>query len=96
MNEDLICHLQLSPGVVNCRNAEIIQEQVDFADWTTVLSQHNSDTNSNLAVGDWVQVHKGTYKGDVGYVVAVENWGGHQPSLSSSPARPLLMCAMGA
>ena len=76
MNEDLIRHLQLSPGVVNRHNADIIWEQVDFADWTTVLSQHNSDTNSNLAVGDWVQVHKGTYKGDVGYVVAVENWGG--------------------
>ena len=52
MNEDLIHHLRLSPGVVNCCNADIIREQVDFTDWTTVLSQHNSDTNSNLAVGD--------------------------------------------
>ncbi|KAF8237221.1 hypothetical protein L208DRAFT_1249010 [Tricholoma matsutake] len=54
-----------------------------------VLSQHNSTTNSNLAVGDWVRVLKGTYKGDVGYVAAVENWGGvtlllvpHLPSSS--------------
>ena len=31
---------------------------------------------SNLAVGDWVQVLKGTYKRDIGYVAAVENWGG--------------------
>ncbi|KAF8240295.1 hypothetical protein L208DRAFT_1233684, partial [Tricholoma matsutake] len=65
----------LSPGIVCC-NMGIIQEQVDFVDWTKVLSQHNSATNSNLAVGDWVQVLKGTYKGDIGYVAAVENWGG--------------------
>jgi len=66
----------------------IIREQIDFVDCTKVLSQHNSAANSNLAVGDWVRVLKGTYKGDVGYVVAVENWGGHQSSLSSLPAWP--------
>ena len=75
MNEDLIRHLRLSPGVVH-RNTGIIREQIDFADWTKVLSQHDFDTNSNLAVEDWVWVLKGTYKGDIGYVVAVENWGG--------------------
>jgi hypothetical protein len=57
MNKDLIQHLRLSPGVVR-HNAGIIQEQVDFVDWTKVLSQHDSTTNSNLAVGDWVQVLK--------------------------------------
>ena len=75
MNEVLVQYLRLSPGVVR-RNAGIIREQVDFVDWTKVLSQHDSATNSNLAVGDWVRVLKGTYKGDVGYVTAVENWGG--------------------
>jgi transcription antitermination factor NusG len=75
MNKDLIRHLRLSLGIVH-RNTDIIWEQVDFEDWTKLLSQHDSHTNSNLAVGDWVWVHKGTYKGDVGYVAAVENWGG--------------------
>jgi transcription antitermination factor NusG len=75
MNKDLVQHLLLSPGVVR-RNAGIIREQLDFADWTKVLSQHHSAPNSNLAVGDWVRVLKGTYKGDVGYVAAVEIWGG--------------------
>ncbi|KAF8235623.1 hypothetical protein L208DRAFT_1256229 [Tricholoma matsutake] len=75
MNEDLVQLLQLSPGIVRC-NMGIIREQVDFVDWTKVLSQHDSATNSNLAVGDWVQVLKGTYKGDIGYVAAIENWGG--------------------
>src|ERR1700678_2486625 len=74
-NKDLVQHLLLSPGIV-CRNAGIIREQLDFADWTKVLSQHHSAPNSNLAVGDWVRVLKGTYKGDVGYVAAVEIWGG--------------------
>ena len=85
MNKDLVQHLLLSPGIV-CHNAAIIQERVDFQDWMKVLSQHDSTPNSNLAVGDWVQVLKGTYKGDVGYVAAVENWGGCQSSLSSSPS----------
>jgi transcription antitermination factor NusG len=77
MNEDLVRHLRLSPGVVR-RHGGIIREQVDFADWTKVLSAgaHNSATDSNLAVGNWVQVCKGAYKGDVGYVAAIENWGG--------------------
>ncbi|KAF8226539.1 hypothetical protein L208DRAFT_1301333 [Tricholoma matsutake] len=75
MNEDLVQLLQLSPGI-GCRNVGIIQEQVDFVDWMKVLSQHDSATNSNLAVGDWVRVLKGTYKGDIGYVAAVENWRG--------------------
>jgi transcription antitermination factor NusG len=75
MNKDLVRHLRLSPGIVH-RNAGIIRKQVDFVDWTKVLSQHDSTTNSDLAVGDWVQVLKGTYKGDTGCVAAVENWGG--------------------
>jgi hypothetical protein len=75
MNKDLVRHLRLSSGVVR-RNVGIIWEQVDFVDWTKVLSQHDSATNSDLAVGDWVWVLKGTYKGDTGCVAAVENWGG--------------------
>ena len=41
MNEDLVRHLRLSPSVVH-RHAGVIWEQVDFADWTKVLSQHNN------------------------------------------------------
>ena len=87
MNKDLVQHLLLSTGIV-CHNAAIIREHIDFQDWTKVLSQHDSTPNSNLAVGNWVQVLKGTYKGDVGYVAAVENWGGVSllliPCLSAS------------
>ena len=46
MDEDLVQLLQLSPGIVR-RNAGIIWEQVDFVDWTKVLSQHDSTTNNN-------------------------------------------------
>src|SRR5271155_3136628 len=41
MNKDLVQHLLLSPGVVR-RNTGIIWEQLDFADWTKVLSQLSS------------------------------------------------------
>ena len=39
------------------------------------LSQHDSPTNSNLAIGDWVRVCRVTYKGDIVYVAAVKNSG---------------------
>ena len=42
MNEDLLVHhLRLSPGIVCCHTG-VIWEQVDFADWTKVLSQHDN------------------------------------------------------
>ena len=27
------------------------------------------------SVGDWVAVHHGLYKGDMGYIQAIKNWG---------------------
>ena len=44
--------------------------------WTKVLSRRDSAPNSNLDVGHWVRVLKGTYKGDVGCVAAITNFGG--------------------
>lgn len=72
LNKDLVQHLRLSPGIVR-RNGDIIREQIDFADWTSLLEQRDLASRTNLAVGDWARVLKGTYKGDIGYVVAVEN-----------------------
>lgn len=72
MNEHLNRLLKITPGIV-CRRTGIIREQIDFQDWTKMLTMN--DIEADVDVGRWVRVRKGTYKGDVGYVVAVESWG---------------------
>jgi len=47
---------------------------VDFGDWTKMLTMVDSQTS--IGVGKWAQVCRGLYKGDIGYVSAVKNWGG--------------------
>jgi len=73
MNEHMKYLLRLVPGIVH-RQIGVAAEQIDFGDWTKMLTLRDSATH--LEVGIWVWVCKGTYKGDVGYVSAVENWGG--------------------
>ena len=72
MNEHINRLLKIMPGIV-CHRTGIIQEQIDFQDWTKMLTMNDIETN--VDVGSWVQVHKGTYKGDVGHVLASELWG---------------------
>ncbi|KIK07882.1 hypothetical protein K443DRAFT_2099, partial [Laccaria amethystina LaAM-08-1] len=72
MNEHINRLLKLTPGIVS-RRTGIIREQIDFEDWTKMLTMH--DIEANVDVGRWVRVRKGTYKGDVGYVLASESWG---------------------
>jgi hypothetical protein len=48
-------------------------EAIDIEDWTMLLDM--DDDNRYPSVGDWVTVRRGLYKGDVGYVRFVENWG---------------------
>jgi len=73
MNEDLNCLLKRTPGIVWQWNG-VIWEQVDFGDWTKMLTMVDSQTS--IGVGKWARVCRGLYKGDIGYVSAVENWGG--------------------
>jgi transcription elongation factor len=72
MNEHINRLLAITPGIVR-RRTGIIREQIDFQDWTKMLTMHDIETNAD--VGKWVRVRKGTYKGDVGYVLASESWG---------------------
>ena len=60
------------PGII-CYGTGIIWEQIDFQDWTKMLTM--SDIETNVDVGRWVRVCRGRYKGDVGYVLASEPWG---------------------
>ena len=72
MNMLLNSLLKLTPGII-CRQTGIIREQIDFQDWTKMLTM--CDVETDVDVGNWVRVCKGTYKGDAGYVLALESWG---------------------
>ncbi|KIK05840.1 hypothetical protein K443DRAFT_3611 [Laccaria amethystina LaAM-08-1] len=74
MNEHINHLLKITPGIV-CHKTAIIQEQIDFKDWTKLLTM--KDVKTNVDVGKWVQVHRGTYKGDIGYVLVLKSWGVH-------------------
>ncbi|KAF8220644.1 hypothetical protein L208DRAFT_1332634 [Tricholoma matsutake] len=45
---------------------------IDMAEWTMLLDM---DDERYPSVGDWVTIHCGLYKGDVGYVWSAKNWG---------------------
>ena len=72
-NPQLFC-LQEGSGVIN------------MAEWMMPLDMDNERYPS---VGDWVTICRGLYKGDVGYVQHIENWGQITlllvPCLSSPP-----------
>ena len=44
---------------------------IDMNKWTMTLDM---DDERFPSVGDWVTVHCGLYKGDVGYIQSIENW----------------------
>jgi len=66
---DPLCHLlKLAPGIIY-NDSGFISEYVDSSDGLRLLNQHVSP----LEVGKWVQVRRGIYKGDVGYVTSTES-----------------------
>ena len=74
MNNDLMHHLTCTPGIICTQQTGPVHQQIDFEDWAKMLRMQ--DLMPILEVGQWVQMCKGTYKGDVGVVEHMENWGG--------------------
>ena len=72
MNPALIRLLKWTPGIIRTRQ-DLVRGEIDPSEFTRLLTM--TDHTCNLKEGEWAQVHKGLYKGDVGLVVAVENWG---------------------
>jgi len=70
MNPTLAKLLFSAPNIV-CPNDRLFS--IDMEEWMKLL-----DMDSGIkfpSVGDWVTVRCGLYKGDVGYVLSVKNWG---------------------
>jgi hypothetical protein len=58
-------------------NHQLIRPQegfgaIDMEEWIMTLDMFNERCPS---VGNWVTVRRGLYKGDIGYIQAIENWG---------------------
>ena len=72
MNPALIRLLKWTPGIIWTRQ-DLVCGEINPSDFTRLLTM--TEPTCNLKEGEWAQVRKGLYKGDVGLVVAVENWG---------------------
>jgi hypothetical protein len=72
MNQLLHSLLKRTPGIILHQSGLIVQA-IQFKDWVPLLETH--DSQNKMDVGKWVEVRKGMYKGDVGFVDSVESWG---------------------
>jgi hypothetical protein len=72
MNANLQKLLRLTPGVLRSRSSLICQH-ISFDDGLKLLEMRQIMELPD--VGNWVQVRKGIYLGDVGYVLSAETWG---------------------
>jgi len=68
----MISLLKLTPGII-WKQPGIVHQIVDPLDWVRLLTMQDPMTVVN--VGQWIQVRKGPYKGDLGFVTDVEAWG---------------------
>jgi hypothetical protein len=61
--------LSLTPGIIR-RQSGIIRQTIDPSDWVKMLTMQDPMTVVNE--GQWIQVRKGKYKGDFGFVMRME------------------------
>lgn len=74
MNGKLKSLLMRTPGIIYAPHTGITPQGIKSQEWITTLTLQ--DQKQELTVGAWVRVCKGMYKGDIGVVESIENWGG--------------------
>lgn len=67
MNDHLLRLLRLTPGIL-CNRCGIISQHIPLNEGLMLLKMCSLNPPE---LGKWVQVRRGTYKGDVGYVLSV-------------------------
>jgi hypothetical protein len=85
MNHNLHHLLQRTPGVIVCSSG-IISQPIPFEEWLPLLKMQGSKDLPK--VGKWVEVQKGIYKGDAGYVDSVDTWGVQLLLIPRLPPKP--------
>ena len=61
--------LRSTPGII-CNKTGVVCQLVDPSDWVKLLTMH--DPTIVVKAGQWIQVCKGVYKGNLGFVMDVE------------------------
>ena len=72
LDADMVSLLNLTPGIIRKRSG-VVYQMIDPSDWVKLLTMQ--DPMSVVNAGQWVQVRRGLYKGDLGFVTRVEAWG---------------------
>ena len=72
MDTNVIQLLGHTPGIiVNCQG--VVWQGVNISDWTKLLKM--TTPSKIVKLKQWVQVCKGMYKGDIGFIISVVSWG---------------------
>ena len=70
MDTNVVQLLGHTPGIIhNCQG--LVWQGVDISDWTKLLKMRTPSEIVELK--QWVQVCKGMYKGDIGFVISMES-----------------------
>ena len=72
MNKNLLDLLAKTSGIIRTAQG-ILSKKIDPKEYHNLLRMKT--IKFNIAVGNWVQIKKGMYKGDVGRVTATRAWG---------------------
>ena len=72
LDADMISLLNFTPGIIR-KQSSVVRQNIDPSDWVKLLTMQ--DPTSVVEAGQWIRVHNGAYKGDLGFVTRVEAWG---------------------
>jgi hypothetical protein len=84
MNKDLLNLLAKTSGIIRTAQG-VLSKKIDAKDYHDLLRMKT--IGFNIAVGNWVHIKKGIYKGDVGRVKATHAWGVDVYLVPRIPAR---------
>ena len=68
----MISLLNLTPGIVR-KQSGFVRQIIDPSEWVKLLTMQ--DPMTVVKPGQWIRVHNGVYKGDLGFVTHVKAWG---------------------
>ena len=87
LDNNTIDLLSSTPGIIRKRSG-VVRHAIDASDWVKLLTM--KDPTTVVKARQWIRVHNGAYKGELGFVTDVEAWGARVlvvPRLKSPTAR---------
>ena len=72
LDDNMMSLLNLTPGIVR-KQSGVVRQIIDSSEWVKLLTMQ--DPMTVVKPGQWIRVHNGVYKGDLGFVTHVEAWG---------------------